>query len=137
MATEATSKTNEHADLDKKARAAAHYLHDRKVLLLLSINVFLALLVIVSVLFRLEGSATSGGYIVQYRPSLGISAFKTGSSAALYAFIAFAILVVGLHTSLSMRLYGPRKKLAVTVLGMGSLLLVLALIVSNALLALD
>lgn len=122
---------------DADTKAAALYLHDRRVLLLLSINVFLALLVVVTVLFRLDGSATSGGYIVQYRPSLGISAFKTGSSVALYAFIAFAMLVVGLHTSLSMRIYTARKQLAVAVLGLGSLLLLLAVIVSNALLALD
>lgn len=127
-----------HADTeDASSRTAALYLHDRRVLLLLSINVFLALVVIVTVLFRLESSATSGGYIVQYRPSLGISAFKTGSSVALYAFIAFAMLVVGLHTTLSMRIYEARKQLAVAVLGLGSLLLLLAIIVSNALLALD
>lgn len=115
--------------------AAKRYFQDRVVLLLLSINAFLALLAVLSVLFRMQGIGSSG-YIVQYRADLGISAFKTGSSLTIVSFIGFALLVFAVHTSLSLRTYHIRKQLSVVILGLGTLLLVLGIIVSNALLAL-
>lgn len=115
--------------------AAKNYFQDRIVLLLLSINVFLTLLATLSVLFRLQGAGTNG-FIVQYRANVGISGFKTGSILSLVSFIGFAILVFGANTTLSMRTYHIRKQLAVVILGLGSLLLVLNIIVGNALLVL-
>lgn len=111
------------------------YLHDRVVLLLLSINVFLALLASLWVLLKLD-VGRSAGYIVQYRASLGISRFKTGSASDLVAFIGFAILVLVIHTVLSIRAYPIRREVSIIILLLGMLLLVLGLIVSNALLAL-
>jgi len=115
--------------------AAKNYFQDRIVLLLLSVNAFLTLLAALTVLFRLQG-ASGSGYIVQYRANLGISAFKTGSSLAIVSFIGFALLVFAVHAILSFRTYHIRKQLSVVVLGLGTLLLVLGIIVSNALLAL-
>ncbi len=111
------------------------YFHDRLILLLLSINVFMAFLASVWVLFKLD-SGRSAGYIVQYRSSLGISALKTGDASQLIAFIGFALLVVLLHTILSIRTYEIRREVAVVVLVLGILLLITSLIVSNALLTL-
>jgi len=111
------------------------YFHDHLVLLLLSVNVFLALLASIVVLVRL-GTSHGNGYIVQYRSSLGINAFKTGSVIDLLSFLAFAGLVLVTHTMLSLRVYHIHRQLAVTVLGLGVLLLVLTIIVSNALLVL-
>lgn len=113
---------------------ANKYFHDRLVLLLLGVNAFLTTLTILSVLFRLQGGGD--GYIVQYRASLGISAFKTGSVSQILSFIAFALLVLAFHTMLSWRTYKIHRQLSVMILGLGGLLLVLAIIVSNALLAL-
>jgi hypothetical protein len=115
--------------------AAKSYFQDRLVLLLLSINAFLTLMAVLSVLFRMQGAGGSG-YIVQYRANLGISAFKTGSSLSIVSFIGFALLVFTAHAILSLRTYHIRKQLSVVVLGLGTLLLVLSIIVSNALLAL-
>lgn len=115
--------------------AAKNYFQDRIVLLLLSINAFLTLLATLSVLFRLQGAGTNG-FIVQYRANVGISGFKTGSILSLVSFIGFAILVFGANTALSMRTYPIRKQLAIVILGLGSLLLVLNIIVGNALLVL-
>ena len=53
------------------------YFHDHLVLLLLSINAFLAVAGSLFILLRLSTSSGTG-YIVQYRASLGINAFKTG-----------------------------------------------------------
>ena len=110
------------------------YLHDKLILLLASVNVFLAFLCAVLVILRL-GSG-QGGYIVQYRANLGISAFKTGSLSGLLEFIAFAAVVVIGNLALSMRAYLIRRELSVVILSLGALLLVLAIIVSNALLVL-
>lgn len=114
--------------------AATKYFHDRLVLLLLGVNSFLMLLTVLSVLFRLQGGGD--GYIVQYRANLGISAFKTGSVSHLLGFMAFALFVLVFHAALSWRTYHLHRYLAVLVLGLGTLLLVLGLVVSNALLTL-
>lgn len=115
--------------------AAKNYFQDRIVLLLLSINAFLTLLATLSVLFRLQG-AGNNGFIVQYRANVGISGFKTGSILSLVSFIGFAILIFGANTALSMKTYHIRKQLAVVILGLGTLLLVMNIIVGNALLIL-
>ena len=111
------------------------YFHDRMVLLLLSTNVFLALTETVFMLLRLT-SNHGNGYIVQYRSNLGIDAFKTGGVGELLSFVGFALLVLAIHIVLSLRTYRIHRQLSVTILGLGVLLLLLTIIVSNALLVL-
>lgn len=65
-----------------------------------------------------------------------INAFKSGSSLDLLSFVFFGILVFIFNTIISLRAYLIHRQLAVVSLGLGTLLLVLALIVSNALLVL-
>jgi hypothetical protein len=101
----------------------------------MSVNLFLTLLTALWVLFKLD-AGRSAGYIVQYRASLGISALKTGDATDLIAFIGFVILVFFVHAILSIRAYTIRREVAVVVLSLGTLLLLLAFIVSNALLVL-
>jgi hypothetical protein len=110
-----------------------NYFHDRAVLLLISVNGFLTLLCGVLVLLNIDFNRPDG-YIVQYRANLGLSAYKAGSSAILLSFIFFAFAVMVLHTILSMKMYAHRRQYAITVLGMGLLLLIITLFVSNALL---
>jgi hypothetical protein len=110
------------------------YFHDRLVLLLLSANAFLMVLTSLSVLFRLQGGGDS--FIVQYRANLGISAFQPGSVSQLLSFVAFAVLVTVAHAMLSWRAYPIRRELSVLILGFGTLLLLIGVIVSDALLAL-
>lgn len=111
------------------------YIHDRIILLLLSVNTFLAIISTILMFYRLD-AARSSGYIAEYRANLGISPFKPGTLSDLLAFIVFAWLIVGLHVFLSARVYSRHRHYAVSVLGMGTLLLVLAIIVSNSLLVL-
>lgn len=111
------------------------YLHDHLILLLLSVNAFLAL--ITSVLMAVRLSTSHGnGYVVQYRLIFGSNDFKTGSLIELLSFIAFAFLVIGVHTTLSIRAYKVHRQVAIAILSLGTLLLVLTLIISNALLVL-
>ena len=111
------------------------YYHDHLVLLLLSVNAFLALAGSIFILLKL---ATSHGnsYIVQYRPSLGVNSYKSGGVADSLSFIAFAILVLVTCIMLSLRAYRIHRQLAISILSLGILLLVLTIIVSNALLVL-
>lgn len=114
------------------------YLHDRLVLLLLSINVFLALAATIFMLLQLGARHTSD-YIVQCRDCSNISyvgRFTHGGVSELLSFIVFALIVVVVHTTLSVRVYRIHRQLSVTVLALGVLLLLLTVIVSNALLVL-
>lgn len=104
-------------------------------LLLLSINGFLAVAGSIFIILRLS-TGHGNGYIVQYRPSLGINAYQTGNLTGLLAFVAFALLVFGIHTVLSMRAYRIHRQLAIVILSLSILLLLLTIIISNALLVL-
>lgn len=111
------------------------YLHDRLVLLLLSTSAFLAFLGSALILLRLNNSH-SNGYIIEYRSNLGISGFTDGHLIDVLSFIVFLFLVLGLHTVLSHRIYHSYRPFSLCILGLGILLLILTIIVSNALLAL-
>ena len=111
------------------------FIHDRIVLLLVSINAFLAVAGSLFILFRL-GATHSTGLIVEYRQNLGLSAYKPGSSTTFLAFIIFLLAVFGYHLFLSHKVYHLRRQFALTVLGMGTLLIILAIVTSSALLSL-
>jgi hypothetical protein len=112
-----------------------NYFHDHVVLLVLTVNVFLALAGSILTLLRLSTSHGTG-FIVQYRANLGINAFKTGSVVELLSFSVFAILVLGITGILSLRVYKINRDLALVILSLGVLLQLLAIIISNALLVL-
>ncbi len=115
--------------------ATKKYFHDHLVLLLLSINAFLAIAGSIFILVRLNASHGTS-YIVQYRPSLGADAFQTGNVLDLVSFIGFAAVILAIHAILSFRAYPIHRQLALTILSLGILLLVLVIIVGNALLTL-
>jgi hypothetical protein len=112
------------------------YLHDKLILLLLSANIFLALLCTVLIFLRLNIGQGAEGYIIEYRSNLGISAFRVGGVFGLIGFAAFAIMLAIFNVVLSVRTYRVRRELALSVLAAGVLLLLLATIVSNALMVL-
>jgi len=112
-----------------------NYFHDRLVLLLVTISAFLTILGTVLVLLRFNPGRNEG-YIVQYRANLGISAYKVGHASDLLAFIVFLALVTVIGIIMSIRVYHIHRQFSVTILGLTVLLLVLAIVVSNALLIL-
>lgn len=126
--------SSQHTIVGKDMPITQKYLHDKLVLLLVSVTIFLAFLCVILVLLRL--GVGQGGYIVQYRANLGFNAFKTGSVTGLLEFAIFAVLIAVANISLSMRTYQLRRELSVTVLILGVLILIMAIIVSNALLVL-
>ncbi len=112
------------------------YLHDKLILLLISANVVLAFLCAALIFLRLNIGQGGEGYLIEYRPKLGISAFRNGSITAILSFVAFVALIVLMNIVLSIRIYHIRRELSVVLLAAGVLLLVIATIVSNALLVL-
>lgn len=112
------------------------YLQDKLVLLLLSANIFLAFLCAVLVLLRLNFGQGAEGYIVEYRSNLGISAFRVGGIFGLLNFAGFAIVLMVINVALSIKTYKIRRELSLSILAAGLLILLLAIIVSNALMVL-
>lgn len=112
-----------------------NFFHDRLVLLLLSINTFLAVLGSLLILLRLDGGRSTS-YIVQYRSNLGLSAFRSGGATAFTGFIIFFVFVLVFHSLLSAKMYTGHRQFAISVLAMALLLIILGIVVSNALLVL-
>jgi len=112
------------------------YLQDKLVLLLLSANVFLAFLCAALIFLRLNFGQGAEGYITEYRSNLGISAFRVGGIGGLLSFAGFAFVLMICNVALSIRAYRVRRELSLSILIAGLLLLLLAIIVSNALMVL-
>lgn len=111
------------------------YFHDRLVLLLLTASFFLAILNGILIAWNLSGGRNEG-YIVQYRPNLGLNTFKKGDSLEIVSFGIFALIVLVFHLFLSIKIYSHRRSFAVIVLGAGLLLIVLSFVITNSLLLL-
>jgi hypothetical protein len=114
------------------------YFHDHLVMLLLSVNAFLALGGSLFILLSL-GTGHSNSYIVQCRDcsnAAAVNRFTNGSISGLLSFVIFAAIVLAVHITLSRRAYLIHRQLAIAILALGILLLTLTIIVSNALLVL-
>ena len=111
------------------------YFRDHLVLLLLSTNAFLAAAGSIFILIRLSTSH-GNGYIVQYRPTVAFNTFKQGTITGILSLIVFLWLVFAVHTTLSLRTYHVHRQLTIAILGLGALLLLLTVIITNALLML-
>jgi hypothetical protein len=110
-----------------------NYFHDRLVLLVLTISLFMAVAGSLLLLFQLDPSRSV--YVLQYRSNLGLgSAFESNTPSGMLRFIGFFVIVLAFHVVLSMRTYHLRRKFSVAVLYMGTVLLALGILVSNALL---
>ncbi len=110
------------------------YFRDRMVLLLLTVNGFLAALGAILILLRLAPGRNEG-YFIQFRPGPGVNnTYRYGHASDILAFIGFMAITLLVNVILSMRVFHIHRQFAITILGMGVLLVVLAIIVSNALL---
>ena len=112
------------------------FFHDKLILSLLSINAFLAVICVLLVLLRFGAGGASNDYIVQFRANLGISSFKTGSLGSILSFAVFSVAVTAINAMLSFKVYPIRRQLSLAILALGSIIMILTLIVSNAILGL-
>lgn len=110
------------------------YFHDRFVLLMLSVNVFLTIVTVASILLRLGDTGNS--YIQSYRANLGLNAYSVGDASQILSFALFALIVLVGQFFISMKMHNIRVHIAWAVMALSGLLLLLTLIVSNALLSL-
>jgi uncharacterized membrane protein YbhN (UPF0104 family) len=110
------------------------YLHDRLILLLLTINSFFTVLGSALILLRLGSS--SGVIWSSYRSNLGISPYTPGKTIDILGFILFLLVIFAMNTFLSVKVYQHHRNYAVAVLGLGTLLTFMTIIISNALLVL-
>lgn len=118
--------------------ASKKYFHDHLIMLLLSVNGFLAIGASLFILVSLS-NGHSNGYIVQCRDCsnpAAVNKFTNGGISELLSFVVFAGLVLVAHTVLSIRAYPIHRQLAIAILSLGLLLLALTLIVGNSLLVL-
>ena len=109
------------------------FFYDRLVLVLLALNAFFALVGSLFLLLRLDGG-DGGSYIVSYRSNLPIlEAFTPGSVIHFVYFVVVSVFILIFHSYVAMRLYESRKGFSLVVLTLGTLLLALIMIVTNAL----
>jgi len=113
----------------------SRYFHNRSILLLLIINTILVVTGCLLILFRLDSNTTTN-YIIEYRANLGIGEYEIGSAFDIAAFVFFLLINFALCILISIRTFAVRKHVAVMVLAISSLLSLLTIIVSNALMAL-
>lgn len=109
------------------------YSHDRTVLLLLTVNIFLTLLICILVILALTGSSDKV-LTLEHRPFLGLSANRVGDSFSMASLVVFPLAVMGFNTALSVKIYPIRRNFGIVVMGMATLLLCLSGIVSYFLL---
>lgn len=113
-----------------------NFLQDRTALLLTSGNAFLALVATVLVLLKVGSGQGTGSYIVSYRSSLGLDAYRSGTKWDVASFILFGVMVFAIGVLLAYQTYPIKRELALTILGLTVPLLVLLIIVANSLLVL-
>jgi hypothetical protein len=110
------------------------FFHDRFVLFVLTVNAFLASVSIISVMARIGGADEN--YIQFFRSNLGLNAFTVGGVSEIISFPIFAAVVFAAHIVFALKFYEIRKSAGWAIMVMTTLLLLLCLIVSNALLEL-
>lgn len=110
------------------------YFHDRLVLLILSINTFLALALILSSLFAL--SDNSAVFIREYRSNLGLDGYEAGGVKDILAFAFFAVIIYVFQIYSSTKVYHIRKHISLIILLLTLVIYIFALLVLNALLGL-
>ncbi len=109
------------------------YFHDKTVLVLVCAQFFIASLGTILILLRL---GSSSNYLIQYRSNLGpLSQNAVGTTAGTFVtFILGFLLIAAICIALSMKMYSKQRTYSLLVLSQGVFLLLLASIVSDALL---
>lgn len=110
------------------------YFRDRLILLLLSVNTFLALALLITALLAINDS--DAGYIREYRSDLGLDGYKAGGLQDILAFGAFSIILYVFTLLSSIKIYHIRRHLSVVILFFGTVIYIFGLLSLNALLSL-
>ena len=110
------------------------YFHDRLILLILSINTFLALALVITALLPL--SDPNAGFIREYRSNLGLDGYRAGDIKDIVSFAVFAVIIYAFQIYTSMKVYHIHKRLSMVILLLTLIALIFGLLACNALLSL-
>ncbi len=112
------------------------FLHDRLILVLLTIIAVLVVIGVGSVLLRFN-AGQNATTIAGYRPNLSSSTYVSGNSLDIYELPLFMVLITAIGAILSVRLYRVGRELAVFMLSATIFLLLISIIVANALISIQ
>ena len=112
------------------------YLHDRVILLLLTLMAVLLVVGVSLVLLRFDPSRNPATTIA-YRPSITGTQYQSGRPLDIYLLAVFMVFTTATALLLSVRTYHIRRFISVFILASTVFLLVLSMIVSNALISLQ
>lgn len=114
--------------------APKSFFHDRLILLILSINTFLALALIITSL--LSVSDADSGFIKEFRSDLGLDGYKAGGALDILAFAVFSVVLYVFQFFSSTKIYHIRRQLSLVILLLTMIVYIFSLMVINALLGL-
>jgi len=112
------------------------FLHDRLVLLLITLISVLTVLGVSLVLIRFDASRNPTTTIA-YRPNITGSQYQSGKPIDIYTLALFMLVVAGAAAFLSSRVYYLRRSLSIFILGSSLFLLLISIVVANALISLQ
>ena len=112
------------------------FLHDRLVLLLLTILAALTTIGVCSVLIRFDVSKNPTT-TAAYRQNLVGIYYQSGKPIDIYALALFMIVTAVASSLIAYRVYNLRRQIAAFLLASANFLLVLAIIVANALISIQ
>jgi len=101
------------------------FLHDRLVLLLITLVAILLVIGVSSVLLRFDVSKNPTT-IVAYRPNITGASYQSGKPIDIYSLVVYMLLVSGAGILLGARTYNVRRSISLFMLSSTLLLLILA-----------
>ncbi len=112
------------------------YLHDRLVLLFITLMAILLVVGVSLVLLRFDLSKNPTT-TVAYRPSVSGAVYQNGKPIDIYSMAVFMVITAVGSVILSARVYGLKRYLAIFILASSTFLMILAAIVANSLISLQ
>jgi hypothetical protein len=112
------------------------YLHDKVVLILITLLGILLVLGVSVVLIRFDVSKNPTT-IVAYRPNISGTQYQSGKPLDIYDMAVFMVIVSAAAIFLSARVYTLRRYLSIFILGSTSFLMILAIRVAWSIISLQ
>jgi len=112
------------------------FLHDRIVLVLITLIAIFVVVGVSVVLLRFDISKNPTT-IVAYRPNISGSSYQSGKPIDIYSLAAYIAVTAVAAVVLSARIYTVKRSVSLFILSSAVFLLALATIVSNALISLQ
>ncbi len=112
------------------------YLHDRVVLILLTLLAALLVIGVSIVLLRFDASKNPTT-IAQYRQNLSGSGYVSGKPADIYLLALFMLFTAIAGLVLSLKTYPLKRYISIFILGSAVFCMILAIIVANSLISLQ